>query len=83
MTPRRRVPSVLVSVALALKALLVLVWLTMAVAGWIWFSAAARAGIHPGLSEIITIALVFAMSLVVWWWAGRLAGKHRRPGRKT
>ncbi len=78
MTPRRSAPSVLVSVALALKVLLVLVWLTMAAAGWIWFSAAAGAGIHPGVAEIVTIALVFAMSLVVWWWAGRLARKGRR-----
>lgn len=62
---------------MALKVLLVLVWLTMAAGGWVWFSAAARAGIRPGAGEVVTIVLVFVMSLVVWWFAGRLARKGR------
>ena len=79
MAARRRHSSILASVAVALKVLLVLVWLTMVAAGWIWFSAAARAGIRPGAGEVITIVLVLAMSLIVWRWADRLARKGRRP----
>ena len=64
--------------ALVMRVFSVLVWITMAVTGYIWFSAANAAGVdHVVWAEVVGIGSVFLMSLVLWWYAGFVSRKGR------
>ena len=66
------------ALALILRIFSVLVWITMAVTGYMWFSAAREDGVMFTVwGEMLGIGTVFLMSLAIWWYAGFVARKGR------